>query len=91
MTGMVIKLYPNKVQRSKIQEHVDTCRFVYNRALALRIDAYENNQHSIDAYTIIGMLTVMKNSDEYNWLKDTDSQSIQQAVLNLDTDNKDKP
>jgi len=85
MRGMVIKLYPNKVQRSKIQEHIDTCRFVYNKALEIRIEAYKNEQLSIGAYAIMSMLTVMKNTDEYNWINDTDSQSIQYAVLNLDT------
>ena len=84
MRGMVIKLYPNKVQQQRIQEHIDICRFVYNKSLAIRKEAYEQHKSTIGKYTLMGMLKDLKYTEEFSWLNNATAQTIQYAILNLD-------
>lgn len=41
------RLYPNKEQESKLLEWLDTCRWIYNTALAQRKEAWEREKKSI--------------------------------------------
>ena len=84
MRGMVVKLYPNKVQQQRIQEHIDICRFTYNKSLELRKEAYEQHKSSIGKFKLITMIKELKHTEEFSWMKSAHSQTIQQSILNLD-------
>jgi len=85
MTGMRVKLYPTKVQLQQINRHIDTSRFIYNYMLAMKIESYTKDKTSIGKYTLTKLITSMKQSDEYTWLKDAHTQSLQMSIFNLDT------
>jgi putative transposase len=84
MRGMKLKLYPTKKQTLLIKQFIDTNRYVYNYGLALKKELYETDKSSISKYDIIKKITELKNTDEYKWLKETHSQTLQQSIINLD-------
>jgi len=84
MLSIVVKLYPNAMQRKRIQEHIDASRYVYNYCLGYRIKLYEDNKTSISAYDLRNHVTALKQLEEHYWLKGVDSQVLQQAVMRLD-------
>ena len=84
MRGMVIKLYPNKVQKQRIQEHIDICRFTYNKSLAIRKEAYEQHKSTIGKFKLITMIKELKHIEEFSWVNNASAQTVQQSILNLD-------
>ena len=78
------RLFPNEEQRVLIEKHLGCTRFIYNHALATRIETYEKEKKTISAYDLIKQLPLMKKQEETEWLKEVNSQSLQQAILNLD-------
>ncbi|HID30495.1 MAG TPA: transposase [Desulfobacterales bacterium] len=76
------RIYPNKAQRKKIAQFFGTYRFVYNWALNKKIKAYETEGKSLRCFDLINELPKLK--EEYVWLKDVYSQSLQMAIRNLD-------
>ncbi len=77
-----IRIYPNKDQKNKLAEQFGCVRFVYNRALALKKEAWESSQESLSLYEIKKLLPGWKK--ELDWLAEADSQALQQSILNLD-------
>jgi putative transposase len=59
-------------------------RWVYNWALARRIEAYQKDKTSISAFTLIKELPKMKKKPEYEWLNLSVAQSLQQSIRNMD-------
>lgn len=81
--GIKLRLYPNNEQISLIELTFGCCRLVYNNGLAFRISAYENGEKT--GYTATSaMLTDMKKTDQYAFLKEVDSIALQQALRDLD-------
>lgn len=76
------ELKPNKTQQSLINKTCGCCRFVYNLMLDKKINAYKLNKTVYSAYDLIKELPVLK--QENTFLKDVYSNSLQQAILNLD-------
>jgi len=79
------RLYPNNDQKTKIEQHIGCSRFVYNYFLALHKKNYQEHQMKWNKYEYKKMLVPLKNIEEYNWLKEVNSQTLQQSILNLDT------
>jgi len=77
------ELFPTETQKVLIEQHFGCCRFVYNWGLEQKIKAYELNQ-KITCFDLIKQLTVLKRKEEYIWLKDVYSQSLQMSIRNLD-------
>lgn len=76
------RLLPNKHQIELINKHIDACRLIYNLALEVKSYAYATQRKNLTCFDLIRQLTDLKN--EFTWLKQVDSQSLQQAVINLD-------
>jgi len=76
------RMYPNKEQKSLIENHFGACRFVYNRALELKLKSYEIEGKSLSRFALNKMLPELKK--EHEWLKEVNSQSLQGATLHLD-------
>ncbi len=79
-----VRLYPNKEQRAMISSQIGGARYVYNRALALRKYAYTRFGIKIGKFTLINHITKLKKRDKTSWLKEIDSQALQQSVANMD-------
>ena len=78
------RLYPNKEQRILIAKHFGCSRFLYNHFLARRTKEYLTTGRSNNFVRDCKELTELKKQDEHTWLKEVNSQSLQQAIKNLD-------
>ena len=76
------RLMPNKEQEVLLSKHFGHCRFVYNHFLQVKIDHYKSTKKTITWQDLATQLPQLK--DEYEWLNEIGSQSLQQSILNLD-------
>lgn len=76
------RIYPNDEQREKISKTFGCCRFVYNKFLAERMEAYKQKGKTPSRFEQDKKLTSLKK--ELIWLKEADSTSLQFVVQNLD-------
>ena len=76
------RLSPNKEQQELLQRHFGSCRFVYNHFLQIKIDHYKTTKKTITWQDLATQLPTLK--EEYEWLSEIGSQSLQQSILNLD-------
>lgn len=79
------RLYPNEEQKVLIAKHLGSCRFIYNYALAKKVKAYQVDGTNLSRFDIQADLPNMKKSDEYCWLKEVNSLSLQASLANLDS------
>lgn len=82
------RLYPTGEQINLLAQHFGSCRFVYNHFLRERIDFYVENKgkekQGLTYYDTSLMLTQFKDNPEFIWLKNVNSQSLQQSLRRLD-------
>ena len=76
------RIYPTKLQQTKLVQDFGCQRFIYNYFLNKRNERYKNNEFSNYNKDCIA-LTYLK--CEYEWLKKSNSQSLQRTLKNLDT------
>lgn len=76
------ELDPTREQRELIKKTCGCCRKVYNTMLDRKISAYKEDGRTISAIELINQLPQLKS--ELTYLKDAPSQSLQQAIRNLD-------
>jgi len=79
-----VRLYPNKEQQQIISSQIGGARYVYNRALALRKFAYSKFGLKIGKFALINHITKLKKREKTSWLREIDSQAIQQSIANMD-------
>jgi putative transposase len=79
------KIYPNSEQKELLAKHFGACRFIYNHYLNFRKENYLTNKTSLSYYDNANDLTNLKKQEEYSWLKEINSQSLQQSLRHLDT------
>ena len=78
------RLYPNKEQQILFAKHFGCVRFVYNYMLAYKTKLYETEQKNINKFDMCSMITQMKKQEEYSWLKEVNSQSLNVSIYNLE-------
>lgn len=78
------RFYPTPEQESLLRRTVGCCRFVYNRALAIRQEAWTQRQEKLSGYDLIKKITEWKKDPETEWLKEVSNVPLQQAVNNLE-------
>ena len=83
LKGMKFRIYPNKTQVHIIESTFGCCRLIYNCGLSLRDSAYKDGRTAGYKETS-AMLTDMKHSKEFAFLKDVDSIALQQSLRDLD-------
>lgn len=81
--GIKFRAYPNKEQQNLINQTFGCCRLIYNKGLAIRNDAYSKGE-KIGYNQTSAMLTKLKRSDDYVFLKAVDSIALQQSLRDLD-------
>ena len=81
--GVKLRLYPNKKQQNKLLQMLGNDRFVWNRMLGMAKERYKNNPSSkfISEYGMNYLLKPLK--QEYPFLKESDSSSLQVVNHNL--------
>jgi putative transposase len=79
------KLNPNEEQKVLLNKHFGSIRFVYNFFLNERKREYETNKNTINYYDNAKSLTGLKKQEDYSWLNEINSQSLQDSLKNLET------
>ena len=79
------RLYPNEEQKVLIAKHLGSCRFISNYALDKKVRAYQTDKTNLSRFDIQADLPNMKKSEEYCWLKEVNSLSLQASLANLDS------
>jgi putative transposase len=79
------KLKPTNEQIVLLNKHFGSIRFIYNYFLNERKHEYDTNKNSINYYDNAKSLTELKKQDNYSWLKEINSQSLQDSLKNLET------
>ena len=89
------RIYPDQGQIQILHQHFGSCRFVYNHFLNERIEFYQQNKDkkpgllnpkpkkSLNYHNNALGLTQLKTATD--WLKEVNSQSLQQSLKHLDT------
>jgi len=76
------RIYPTNSQKELIHKHCGSVRFLYNLALETKTTAYLGNRVNLSRYDLQKQVVDLKK--ELPWLKETNSQSLQSALINLD-------
>lgn len=79
--GNVYRIYPYKEQKTLLEQHFGAARFVYNHSLFLKKLMYNKFRINITEIDLNNHLVSLK--ETFPWLKDLNSQSLQQANRNL--------
>ena len=74
---------PTGEQKELLQHQFDAARHIYNRSLALKSYAYKKFKLKLGLKELKGRLPKLRK--RHSWLKQADSQVLQQSVINLDT------
>lgn len=76
------RLHPTKDQLVLLNKHIGCVRFVYNLALETKQMAYAGNKIHLNCFDLMKQIPDLK--EECPWLKEVNSQSLQQPIRNLD-------
>ena len=79
------KIAPDNEQKELLSKHFGATRFVFNRYLNIRKETYLEEKKSLNYYDNANDLTVLKKDEQFVWLKEINSQSLQSSLRNLDT------
>ena len=79
------RIYPNDEQKVLFAKTFGCVRLVYNHWLDRKIKQYEEDK-TIVTYTMCAKeMAEMKKTEEYSFLREVDSVSLQQSLRHLDT------
>jgi putative transposase len=78
------RLQPTATQRVLLRQFAGARRWIWNWALARRIAHYKASGQSLSLTTLCAELVKLKQQPETDWLNQIDSQSLQQALRDLD-------
>ena len=80
-----IRLYPNKQQQNMIEQSFGCSRFIYNSMLAERKQIYEEHKNDENRQLLWAhkYKTEKQYKEQFEWLKNVDSTSLQQARIDL--------
>ncbi|WP_434782476.1 RNA-guided endonuclease InsQ/TnpB family protein [Ferrovum myxofaciens] len=78
------ELQPNGEQARSMRRFAGSCRFVFNKALAMQKAIYEGGEKKLGYAGLCKELTTWKTQPETAWLKETHSQVLQQSLKDLE-------
>jgi putative transposase len=78
------ELMPNGQQQRLMRRFAGSCRFVFNKALALQKERYEQGEKKLNYAELCKQLTAWRNSSDTRWLADAPVHPLQQALKDLD-------
>lgn len=77
------RLMPTMAQESELNQHIGNVRWLYNYALNLSNKHYAEHKKGLSRYDIQAKIPELKQTNE--WLKKSNSQSLQVSLINLET------
>ena len=78
------RIYPTKTQVDFLSKQFGAVRFIYNYFLNQRDTQFKETGKSDSYYAQTKTLMLMKKQKEFEWLKEINSQTCQQALQHLD-------
>jgi len=78
------ELQPNGEQARSMRRFAGSCRFVFNKALAMQKAIYEGGEKKLGYAGLCKMLTEWRNSPETAWLADSPVHPLQQTLKDLE-------
>lgn len=84
LKGYQFRIYPTKAQEEFFAKTFGSCRFVWNYILATKSEGYKFGGVNLNYCDTSKGLKEIKGLDELKWLKEVNSQSIQQELRKLD-------
>lgn len=78
------QLRPNGQQERDMRRFAGACRFVFNKSLALQNENHEAGNKFLSYVKMAAWLVEWKKAPETEWLKDSPSQPLQQALKDLE-------
>lgn len=83
LKAVKMRIYPNSEQRDRLMQTFGCARFVWNQMLNMQIERRKNNPDAkfVNAFGMNNLLKRLK--EEYPWLKQAESTSLQSANCNL--------
>jgi putative transposase len=79
------RMRPTKAQEERLYQLAGARRYAWNWALTTRKTHFETHGEGLGAGELSKRLTALKHHPETAWLKDVDSQLLQQSLKDLDT------
>ena len=78
------EILPNGEQQRRMRRFAGSCRFVFNKALALQQERYERGEKKLSYAGLCQLLTQWRNGTETPWLADAPTHPLQQALKDLE-------
>ena len=78
------RFYPSAAQRRALESYFGSARWVWNRSLEYRIKAYRRRGESVTGVDFSRLLTRLKRTTRYGWLRATPSTVLVQALRDQD-------
>ncbi len=78
------ELRPNGQQQRQMRRFAGSCRFVFNKALALQKESYETGGKFVGYVAMAKHLTAWRNGVETPWLKDAPVHPLQHALKDME-------
>src|SRR5574343_326063 len=78
------ELIPDGQQARQMRRFAGSCRFVFNKALALQKERYERGEKKLGYAGLCKLLTEWRNSTETAWLADAPVHPLQQTLKDLE-------
>ena len=78
------ELRPDGQQERQMRRFAGSCRFVFNRALALQKERYEQGEKKLGYAGLSKLLTEWRNSQDTAWLADAPVHPLQQTLKDLE-------
>ncbi|MGL4901302.1 MAG: helix-turn-helix domain-containing protein [Shewanella sp.] len=77
------ELMPDGQQQRQMRRFSGSCRFVFNKGLALQKELHEQGEKKLSYAGLCKSLTQWKQVESTSWLSDTPSQALQQTLKDL--------
>jgi putative transposase len=78
------ELRPTGAQRQKMRCFAGSCRFVYNKGLALQKQRFDAGEKKLSYAGLCKLLTQWRSDADTSWLKDAPTHPLQQALKDLE-------
>ena len=79
-----IRIYPNQEQKVLIDKHIGCCRFIWNYMLNLQDEKFKIDKSYLTRVDMTNVITEIKKQDEFVWLNEVSTTSLQIICKNLD-------
>lgn len=79
------RLYPNKEDQILLSKHFGSVRFIYNTMLKFKQFYYDKLGINLSNGELSYALTHLKKLEEYSWLNEVNSQTLQAVLRDLDS------